>query len=165
MKPESIFYTSILLEEIGLPQEAATILYEDNQGAVLMANAQRPMRRTRHIDLKYFGLQEWIQKDLMILHRSNTGDNYADAMTKALARTLFYWYMSFVMGQIVLEYAYKTMNLAVHRILLSVDSLTDELLILIENSVFYHGRVLHQDTPILKDWDESVVVRVIGSGK
>ena len=50
-----ILYLCSLLEEIGLRQADATILYEDNQGALLMANTQRPTKRTRHIDLKYFG--------------------------------------------------------------------------------------------------------------
>ena len=42
-------------------QEDATILYKDNQGALLMANAQRPTNQTKHMELKYFSLQEWIQ--------------------------------------------------------------------------------------------------------
>ena len=111
-----ILYLRSLLDEIGISQEAATILYEDNQGALLMANAQRPTRRTRHLDLKYFGLQEWVQRDLIILHRINTSDNYADAMTKALARTLFYRHMNFIMGRIVPAYAYAGMNLVVRRV-------------------------------------------------
>ena len=35
-----ILYVRTILEEIGMPQEAASILYEDNQGALLMANAR-----------------------------------------------------------------------------------------------------------------------------
>ena len=65
--------------------------------------------------LKYFGLQEWIQKDLLILHKINTSDNYADSMTKALGRTLFYRHMNFIMGRIVPQYAYNMMNLVVRR--------------------------------------------------
>ena len=110
-----ILYLRSLLEEIGLHQEEATILYEDNQGALLMANAQRPTKRTKHMDLKHFGLQEWVQQDLLLLHRINTSDNYADALTKALARTLFHRHMNFIMGRIVPEYAYNMMNLVVRR--------------------------------------------------
>ena len=55
-----------------------------------MANAQRPTKRMKHMDLKYFGLQEWIQQDLLILQKINTSDNYTDGMTKPLACTLFY---------------------------------------------------------------------------
>ena len=108
-----ILYLRSLLEEIGLRQEDATVLYEDNQGALLMANAQRPTKHTKHMDLKHFGLQEWVQRDLLILHRINTSDNYADSLTKALARTLFYCHMNFVMGLIVPEYAHQMMDLVV----------------------------------------------------
>jgi len=60
-----ILYLRSLLEEIGLLQEDATVLFEDNQGALLMANAQRPTKRTRHMDIKTFGLQDWVQRDLL----------------------------------------------------------------------------------------------------
>ena len=42
-----ILYIRTILKEIGIPQTMATILYhEDNQGALLMANAQQPTKRT-----------------------------------------------------------------------------------------------------------------------
>ena len=34
-----ILYIRLILEDIGVPQEKATNLYEDNQGALLMANS------------------------------------------------------------------------------------------------------------------------------
>jgi hypothetical protein len=37
--------------DLGIPQEAATIIYEDNDGATAMANAGT-ISRTRHIDIK-----------------------------------------------------------------------------------------------------------------
>jgi len=50
-----LFFLS-LLDDLGLPQCNATILFEDNTGALMMANAQQPTRRTRHMDIKYFAL-------------------------------------------------------------------------------------------------------------
>ena len=111
-----ILYLRSLLEEIGLRQEDATVLYEDTQGALLIANAQKPTKRTRHMDLKYFGLQEWVQRDLLILHRINTSDNYADAMTKALGQTLFYRHVNFILGKFVPQFAYNMMDLVVRRL-------------------------------------------------
>lgn len=99
-----ILYLRTLLSEIGLPQESATVLYEDNQGALLMGQAQKPTRRTRHMDTKYFGLQDWIRRDLIIMKRINTGDNYSDAMTKSLGTTLFHRHMNFIMGKIIPAY-------------------------------------------------------------
>ena len=69
-----------------------------------MANAQKPTKCKRYMDLKHFGLQEWVQHDLLILHQINTADNYVDAMTKALGRTLFYRHVNFIMGKIVPQY-------------------------------------------------------------
>ena len=107
-----ILYLRSLLEEIGLSQEDATVLFEDNQGALLMANAQRPTKRTRHMDIKAFGLQDWVQRDLLCLKRIATADNYADAMTKNVGRTLFYRHMNFIMGRVVPAYAYKRGDLS-----------------------------------------------------
>ena len=88
-----ILYVRSILEQIGVSQQLATVLYEDNQGALLMANAQQPTKRTRHMDIKHFALQDWVMNDLIRLQRINTLDNYSDVMTKATARVLFYRHM------------------------------------------------------------------------
>ena len=54
-----------------------------------MTNAQKPTRRTRHMDIKYFALLEWCQTDQIILTAISTSDNAADGLTKPLATTLF----------------------------------------------------------------------------
>jgi len=53
-----ILYLRSILQDIGMTQHEATILYEDNQGSLLMAQAQQPTKRTRHIDIKYFVLHD-----------------------------------------------------------------------------------------------------------
>ncbi len=63
------------MEELGLPQEDATILFEDNTGALMMANTQQPTKRTRHIDIKHFALLDWVEQDLLQLHQIGTHDN------------------------------------------------------------------------------------------
>jgi hypothetical protein len=70
--------------DLGIPQQAASIIFEDNDGATAMANAQKPTTRTRHMDIKYFALAEWVERDLMILERVNTAINTADHFTKIL---------------------------------------------------------------------------------
>ena len=42
-----------ILWDLDIPQEAATITYEDNDGCTAMGNAQKPTSRTRHIDIEY----------------------------------------------------------------------------------------------------------------
>ena len=97
-----IFFRSIF-DDLGIPQQQATIMYEDNRGALFMANAQQTSQRTRHIDIKYFALIDWVQEDLMILESIPTSDNCADAMTKALAKTLFYHHTDTIMGRRIPE--------------------------------------------------------------
>ena len=107
-----ILYLHTILQEIGLRQEAATILYKYNQGALLMAaNAQKPTKRTRHLNIKYFSLQDWVKNDLIELKRISTHDNWSDAMTKAQGHTLFHRHMNYILGKIVPNYTFRTMNL------------------------------------------------------
>lgn len=48
-----ILYFCSLLEDLGHPQQDATVMFEDNRGALFMANAQQASTRTRHIDIKH----------------------------------------------------------------------------------------------------------------
>ena len=92
------------MQEIGLEQTQASILYEDNQGALLMAQAGQPTRRTKHIDIKHFAIQQWVEQDLLTFKRINTADNPADSLTKSTPRTLFYRHNEHIMGKIIPKY-------------------------------------------------------------
>ena len=94
-----ILYFRSLLEDLGQPQHSATIMFEDNRGALFMANAQQASTRTRHIDIKHFALVDWVEQDLMILEDIPTAENSADSMTKATAKILFYRHMDRIMGR------------------------------------------------------------------
>ena len=100
-----IIYVRSILEEIGMEQEHATTLYEDNRGALLMANAQQPTKRTRHMDIKTFALHDWCERDLIILGKINTSHNWADMLTKAQSKYLFHRHMYHIMGNIIPEYS------------------------------------------------------------
>ena len=49
-------YLRWMLEEIGIIMDAPTDhqFLADNQGAVRLANAQQPTRRTQHVEVKHF---------------------------------------------------------------------------------------------------------------
>ena len=96
-----ILYLRTILEELGMEQEKATILYEDNQGALLMANAKQPTRRTRHVDTASFALLDWVSKDLLELTYVVTSMNNSDGMTKPLGRILFHKHFDRIMGRVV----------------------------------------------------------------
>ena len=67
----SLFIRSIPWD-LDIPQEAATIAYEDNAGCTAMGNAQKPTARTCHIDIKYFSLCDWGERNLICLERIDT---------------------------------------------------------------------------------------------
>ena len=108
-----ILYIRYILQDIGISQEKATTLFEDNQGALLMANSGQPTKRTRHMDVKYFAIQSWVENDLLVLKRIDTNDNEADTMTKNVGRTMFYRHHDYLMGKIIPEYAKMHKNLQI----------------------------------------------------
>ena len=109
---KAILYIRSILNQIGVNQNEATTLFIDNNGALLMGNAQQPTRRTRHMDIKHFSLLDWVERDLVFMKRINTTDNCADAMTKALGRTLHHRHNDYILGKIIPTYAaaYKTLH-------------------------------------------------------
>ncbi len=99
-----LFVRSILWD-LDIPQEAATVAYEDNAGFMSMANAQKPTSRTRHIDIKYFALCDWVERDLIILERIDTSINLADHLTKTLSHILFHRHADYLLGHIPPKYS------------------------------------------------------------
>ena len=100
-------YIRSIMWDLGIPQEAATILYEDNDGATAMVNAGKPTSRSRHIDIKYYAIQEWVERDLIILQRIDTTVNMANHYTKPLPRNLLYRHNDYNMGRVPPTYSPK----------------------------------------------------------
>jgi hypothetical protein len=98
-------YVRSILWDLDIPQFAATMMYEDNDGATAMANAGKPTSRSRHIDIKYYAIQEWVERDLIVLSRIDTSLNMSDHFTKALPRILFYRHRDFYMGHVPPTYS------------------------------------------------------------
>ena len=95
-----ILFVRSILWDLNIPQEAATLLYEDNDGCTAMGNAQKPTPRTRHIDIKYFSLCELVERNLILLNRIDTSINMSDHLTKSLQTLLFHRHADFLLGHI-----------------------------------------------------------------
>ena len=95
-----ILFVRSILWDLGVPQEAATLLYEDNDACTAMANAQKPTSQTQHMDIKYFSLSEWVERDLMLLEHIDRSINLADHFTKGLQTALFHRHAGFILGHI-----------------------------------------------------------------
>ena len=100
-----LLYIRSVMYDLGVPQDAATIMYEDNDACTAMANAQKPTPRTRHMDIKYFSLAEWVECDLLMLERVDTSCNMADHFTKQLGPLAFSHHVDYLMGHMPPTYA------------------------------------------------------------
>jgi hypothetical protein len=67
--------------------------------SIMMGNNVRPTDRTRHMDIRWFALQEWIHidKDIILIHFPGEV-NASDALSKALGWIKHYRHMSRAMG-------------------------------------------------------------------
>jgi hypothetical protein len=95
-----ILFVRSVLWDLDIPQEAAMVLYEDNDACTAMGNAQKPTPRTCHMDIKYFSICEWVDRDLMHLEQIDTSINMSDHFTKALTRALFHQHADFLLGHV-----------------------------------------------------------------
>ena len=93
-------YTRSILYDLLIPQVAVSMIYEDNDAATAMANAGKPTTRTRHMDVRYFSICDWVERDLLLLTRVDTSQNLADHFTKSLPRILFWRHNDYIMGHI-----------------------------------------------------------------
>ena len=100
-------YCRSILWDLGIPQESATILYEDNDGATAMTNTGKPTPHSRHIGIKYYAIQEWGERDLVLLTCIDTSLNMEDHFTKPLPKLLFYRHRDFYMGHVPPPYSPK----------------------------------------------------------
>ena len=100
-----LLYARSILYDLLIPQEAASLIYEDNDATTAMANAGKPTTRTRHIDVRYFSICDWVERDLVLLDRVDTSQNMADHFTKALPCILFYRHNDYLMGHIPPAYS------------------------------------------------------------
>ena len=96
---KKIKYVRTVMNELGFVQKGPSPIFGDNLSSIMMGNNIRPTDRTRHMDIKWFALQEWIHidKDIILIHIP--GDlNASDALTKALAWIKHYRHVSRAMG-------------------------------------------------------------------
>ncbi len=100
-----LLYMPSILWDLNVPQEAASRLYEDNNACMAMANIQKPTSCTRHMDIRYHVLCEWVEWDLIVLERVDTMINKADHFTKLISWVLFNRHIDYIMGHVPPEYS------------------------------------------------------------
>ena len=82
-------YLRFILKQLGFIQIGPTPIYIDNLSALKIINDNTsPTERTRHMDIRFFGLQDWREDgDISMIHIKGTL-NPADDETKSLGWVL-----------------------------------------------------------------------------
>ena len=87
-----------VLIDLGYPQDNPTILWEDNDATIKIVNNNRPTPRSRHVEIRYFGLQHWRLLEEIIMKHIPGIINPSDSLTKALGWVLHERHTRFMMG-------------------------------------------------------------------
>jgi hypothetical protein len=96
---KAALYLRWILEEIGIIMKAPTPILAGNQGAVRLANAHQPTRRTRHVEMKHSIILQWTDDKFIDFVDTSTDENYSDSLSKPTGRTKFYEHTDVFMGR------------------------------------------------------------------
>ena len=96
---KAALYLRSILDEIGLTQHQPTPILIDNAGAQQMANAQRPTRRTRHVECNQFVILEWTESEFITFQQCKSELNISDSLSKPTARIKHYEHFDIIMGR------------------------------------------------------------------
>ena len=82
---KAVRYIRSILHDLKFTQEKPTKIFIDNESALKIINDnQAPTARTRHLDIRFFALQDWkIDGDILMEHIPGTL-NPSDDLTKPL---------------------------------------------------------------------------------
>ena len=73
-------------------------VFEDNSGAIEMANTHKYRPRTKHLNVKLHHFRDYINSGQITVHKINTTEQLADYLTKPLNVTMFQTLQKKVMG-------------------------------------------------------------------
>ena len=73
-------------------------LFEDNQGAIQMAENPITNSASKHIRVRYHFIREIVAEKEIEIEHVGTEDQHADFLTEALPRAIFEYHRNFVMN-------------------------------------------------------------------
>jgi hypothetical protein len=86
---QEVLWLRIILEELGLPLAAGSIVCVDNQSTIAISKNGIKGERTKHVDIKYHFVTQRIRDGTIRVEYVPTDKQIADIFTKALARPQF----------------------------------------------------------------------------
>ena len=77
-----------------------TWLLGDNQSSIFTANNPETSQRSKHLEIRWFRVRDYIKEMMLQVRHIRTGDNVADFFTKALQGSEGYErFREFLMGR------------------------------------------------------------------
>ena len=84
-----VVYLRNLLKTISSEQGAATVVFEDNLGAVSTSRSNKITPHTKHIDIKFHHIRSLVADKVVDVKYIKTGFQKADILTKSLSALKF----------------------------------------------------------------------------
>ena len=85
---KEVVWLSGLVNELGFKQDSM-VLHCDSQGAIHLAKNQVYRARTKHIDVRYHKIREWVSSYDISLSKILTSENASDMLTKPVPTNKF----------------------------------------------------------------------------
>lgn len=95
---KTLMFLIALCNDLGSVQALPKTIFEDNQGAIFIANNPVNSHRTRHINLIHHFIREQVQANTVRVVHCPTVNMLADIMTKPLARLQFEKFRDILVG-------------------------------------------------------------------
>ena len=78
-----------LVDEMGNPDQEATVIFENNQGAIVTAHNPVFHRRTKHIQICHHYVREVVAEEIIKAIYCPSSEMTADILTKAIPKDQF----------------------------------------------------------------------------
>ena len=85
-----ILFIAQIMEFLGMTVKRPIVVRVDNIGAIYLANNQTTSQRTKHVDIRYHFVREYIEDGLVQIVFVKSKDNIADIFTKNLDGETFW---------------------------------------------------------------------------
>jgi len=84
-----VLFVVQMLEFMKVPVEMPVTVHVDNMGAIFMLENKSSNKRTRHVDVRYRFVTDWIEKKLIEVIFVRTKENISDGFTKNVNRETY----------------------------------------------------------------------------
>ena len=97
---KDILYLRSFMEDIlDIVIERPIRLWQDNQSAIAIMDHATSHARTKHIDVRYHFIRDFIKRDVLSVDYCPTGEMIADLFTKALPATTLTYLRDRILGE------------------------------------------------------------------